>query len=571
MDNREVFIGMLEEMAILLELAGENPFKIRAYENAGRLLANTPQALEDLIESPPKGIGAGLQEKLREFQQTGLIAELSELKSRFPATLFDLLKIQGVGPKKVKTLFEDLHIATLTDLETACRENRLESVKGFGKKTQENILRGIQRVKRFKGLFLFSEAEQVAEAVCAYLRQAFPDQLFQIAGSLRRCKEVVKDVDILAASAAPAALMKHFVAYPQQARILQEGETKSAIQLESGLQIDLRVVPPDCFGPALCHFTGSKEHNTRMRSLANAQGKKLNEYGLFENGRALPLKTETDVFAALGLPYIAPELREDLGEIEWAQQQSLPPLVERSDLIGAVHCHSTFSDGMGTLEQMAAAAQTAGLRWFGIADHSRSAFYARGMEPERVLEQWKAIDELNASLKGFRLLKGIESDILPDGGLDYQTHLLEGFDFVIASIHSSFSMTAAEMTDRILKAVANPFTDILGHPTGRLLLAREEYSIDLDRILQACLEHQVIVEINANPIRLDLDWRKVRQWRDSGLKFVICPDAHSPNGIADIRYGLGVARKGGLRADNLLNSVDVDEFRGAIRRRRSAR
>lgn len=570
MDKKEQLAEIFAGMASLMELSGENTFKVRAYENASRTLLSSPEPLTELTSCPPKGFGKGLIEKAREFLDTGVVAEHEELKAKFPPSLFDLLNVQGLGPKKVKILYEELKISDLETLEAACKENKLLDLKGFGAKTQEKILTGIGFLKQFRGQFLFCDVEQEADKLLAYLKKSFPDTEFHLAGSFRRKKEMVKDLDVLVASDGAPAIMKCFVTYPEATQILMEGETKSAIQTNSGLQIDLRVVPPESLGPALCHFTGSKEHNTRMRSLALSQGKKLNEYGLFEGETALPMVSEEEVFSALGLEFIPPELREDQGEIEWAAKHAVPKLVESRDLIGTLHCHTVYSDGRTTPEQMALAAKKLGLTWLGISDHSKSAFYANGMNIDAVQAQWAMIDELNGQNPDFRIFKGIESDILPDGSLDYPDEILAGFDFVIASVHSTFTMSSRDMTERVIKAIQSPFVDILGHPTGRLLLTRDAFEIDLDKVLAACQKFRTAVEINGNPARLDLDWRKVRTWRESGLKFVITPDAHSPEGLADIRYGLGIARKGGLEPAHLLNCLSFKQLTDTFRARRTA-
>ena len=569
MEERERLVDLLRELATLLELGGENPFKIRAYEGAVRFLETSPLPLSAIQADPPKGFGKGLLEKVDEFQRTGGLAEVDRLKASFPAGVFDLLRVQGLGPKKVKHLFEELGIASLEQLEQACRQDRLLGVKGFGEKSQANILQGLSFLKTFKGQFLYAEAEAEAARLVGFLRERLgPDLPLEVAGSLRRRKEVVKDVDLLAASDGPAAVMAAFLAWPGKARVLAEGETKSAIVLASGLQVDLRVVPPDSFGPALCYFTGSKEHNTQVRGLAQDLGCKLNEYGLYRDGKASPMATEEEVYQALGLPFIPPELREGLDEIELARAGRLPDLDGEADLRGALHAHSTFSDGRATVAEMAAAAKKLGWSWFGLSDHSRSAHYAHGLEVDRVREQWAVIDDLNARSRKFQVLKGIESDILADGGLDYPREVLEGFDFVVASVHAQMSMPAAEMTKRVLVALENPFTAVLGHPTGRLLLEREGFGIDLEAVLGACVRLGVAVEINANPHRLDLDWRRIRAWRESGLRFVIGPDAHEPAGLAHVRLGVGLARKGGLTRESLLNCLDADEARAALRARR---
>ena len=559
MEDRERLAEFMRELATLLDLSGVNPFKIRAVEGAARFLETTSTPLAEMLENPPKGFGKGLLEKVVEFRRTGRLAELETLKASFPPGLFEMLKVQGLGPKKVKVLFEILHLTNLEELEMACRSDRLLEVKGFGAKTQANILQGLEFMKKFHGQFLFSDAEDQAGLILEFMKKNLREVPVVAAGSLRRHKELVKDIDLLAASDGSRAVMQALLAYPQVERVLAEGETKSSILLKSGLQVDMRVVPPDSFGPALCYFTGSKEHNMELRSLALEKGLKLNEYGLYKGEITSPMGSEEEVYGGLGLPYIPPELREGLGEIEWAQTGKLPKLVESADLLGALHAHTTFSDGRATVGEMGAAAAQLGLSWLGLTDHSRSAHYANGLDISRVKDQWAAINGFNTHSGKCRILKGIESDILPDGSLDYPDDILAGFDFVVVSVHTNFTMTTQEMTRRVIKAMDNPFASVWGHPTGRLLLERESYNIDIDAVLAECARRHVAVEINSNPHRLDLDWRKVRAHRDLGLKFVIGPDAHDPSGLSHIKYGIGIARKGGLEKGELLNSLPADQ------------
>lgn len=571
MESREQLAALFEELALLMELEGENPFKIRAIQNAARALQATPMPLADFVALPPSGFGKGLIGKIEEYLRTGALDELEQLRERLPPEFLDVMRVPGLGPKKARLLRETLQIESLEALEKACRDDRLLAIKGFGAKSQASILAGIDQLKRFAGSFRRDVAEAALRIMLDHLQPLFPATPFVVAGSMRRGREIVRDLDLLVASDLPAPIMKAFVGQPGVVRVLAEGETKSSILFKSGIQADLRVVSPDCFGAALCYFTGSKEHNTRLRGLAQDKGLRLNEYGVFKEEKSPPMATEEEVYAALGLPFIPPELREDLGEIEWAAAGELPQLLEVSGIRGAVHCHTTSSDGTTDVLTMARAARDLGWRWLGIADHSRSSVYAHGMPIERVHQQWREIDEANRVLAadGFRVLKGVECDILSDGSLDYPPDLLAGFDFVIVSIHSSNRLTADEMTARIERALECPFADILGHLTGRLLLEREPFQLHMERVLSACRRHRTILEINASPWRLDVDWRVIRAHRGSGLQYSIGPDAHSPEGLACLRFGVDVARKGALGPKDVLNTGSAEEFLARIRDRRT--
>lgn len=573
MESRERLMALFEEMADLLELAGANPFKVRAYRNAARTLQAQVVPLKQLLESPPKGFGDSMCRHVGEFIESGRLAEMDELKASFPPGLFEMMRVPGLGPKKVARLREKLGIDDLAKLEAACSDGRIVALEGFGGKSVKNIIEGIELVKKFSGRFHFSDAEAVVNRLLEWLRREAPGAEYHAAGSFRRRRETVGDLDVLAATDGGPAVMAAFLRFPGASKTIAAGETKSSILLENGLQIDLRVVPPESLGPALCYFTGSKEHNTQMRSLALSKGLKLNEYGLYDGETAPPMATEQEVYEALGLEWVAPELREGLGEVEWAETGKLPALVGAEDLKGAIHAHTTASDGLEELDGMAAGARALGWSWLGISDHSVSAHYAGGLGEAAIKKQWHDIDAWNRTHAGggLVLLKGIESDIRPDGSLDYPEEVLEGFDFVIASVHSGFTLPRDEMTRRVIRAVENPFTRVLGHPEGRLLLAREGYEIELDRVLEACLANRVAVEINAQPQRMDLDWRRIRAWRDRGLMFVIGPDAHDRESLAYIRFGLGIARKGGLEAGQLLNSMTSDEVTAWFRGRKTGR
>lgn len=565
---------ILDEIATLLELKGENPFKSRAYSNASRTIAALDMDLGEAVRSGAlkevKGIGVALFEKVTELVTTGRLGYYEELKASVPAGLIEMIRIPGLGPKRAKAIFDQLGVSTLGELEYACNENRLLKLPGFGPKMQEKILQGIQYVRKQKGRFHYPVAAREAEVLYNVLKAHKSVKRIAVAGSLRRKKEVVKDIDLLVSAAKSGPIMEAFTTLPDVEEVIAKGETKSSIRLHSGINADLRVVSDTEFPYALHHFTGSKEHNVAMRGRAQRLGFKMNEYGLFKGEKLIACKDEKEIFAKLGLAFIPPELREDMGEIAAAETKKLPHLIEQTDIKGIFHNHTVYSDGKATLKEMVAAARSAGYEYIGISDHSRSAHYANGLEIERVRKQQKEIDALQKSYKDITIFKGIECDILPDGELDYPDNVLASFDFVIVSIHSKFAMTEAEMTKRIIKAIKNPYVTILGHPTGRLLLTREAYPVDMPKIIQAAHDHGVVMELNANPMRLDLDWRLGPLTVEKGVPVSINPDAHSIEGISDVQYGVGIARKGWLTRESVFNTKPATEMKKALAHRRSA-
>jgi DNA polymerase (family X) len=565
--NKKEVASILEDIGILLELKGGNPFKTRAYSNAARTISGLTSDLTDLVESGEigniKGIGKALAEKITTLVTTGKLDYYEDLKSEFPPTIFELFGIPGLGPKKIKKLYDTLGIRSLTELEYACNENRLVDLEGFGAKTQDNILKGISIRKKFSEKFHFPVARNAAEDILKHVNRSKGIKRSEIAGSLRRKKEIIGDIDILVSTAKKDAenIMKNFVTAPDIEQVVAEGKTKSSIIMKTGINVDIRVVADKEFPFALHYFTGSKEHNVHMRRIANEQGYKLNEYGLFresDNAR-VSCSEEKDIFVKLGLEYIPPELREDTGEIAAAEKGTLPNLIEETDLRGTFHCHTTYSDGANSLEEMLQAAQSRKWEYLGIADHSQSAQYARGLSKADIRRQRKEIDALNEKYGSCRLLHGIESDILADGSLDYDDKTLDEFDFIVMSVHSRFKMTEAEMTKRVIRAIKNKHTTILGHPTGRLLLSRDGYNIDLVQVIDAAADYGKAIEINAHPYRLDLDWRWVKYAKEKGVTICINPDAHNTDGLDDVRYGVGIARKGWLEAGDVLNTQPLQE------------
>jgi DNA polymerase (family 10) len=556
--SKSQIVGTLEQIALLMELAGENPFKSRAFTNGARTLEQQTEDPAALVASGRlldiKGIGKGLADAITEMVQTGRSAVYDALQTEIPAGLVEMLGIPGLGPKKIRAVYDDLGIATVGELEYACNENRLVSLKGFGAKTQEKILKGIDLFKRSRGRHLYAEVIGTAETLLDQVRRLPGVDRAELAGSIRRRAETIKDVDILVTTAAPESVMSGFVALPDIESVTVQGPTKTSVRLADGLAVDLRSVSAEQFPYAWQYFTGSQAHNTALRGRAKDRGWKLNEYGLYDGERLIPCADEAAIYEALGLQFIPPELREDWGELILAEQGPLPDLVTLQDLQGTFHAHTVASDGSATLGEMAEGARKLGLQYLGISDHSQSAVYAQGLKTDTLLEQHAAIDALNEAGQSVRVLKGIESDILADGNLDYDDTVLARFDFVIASVHSRFNMDGEAMTRRIVAAIRHPRTTMLGHMTGRLLLARDPYDLDIETILRTAADCGVIIELNANPHRLDIDWRWLRRARELGVLISINPDAHSVGGLADTAYGVNIARKGGLTAADVFNT-----------------
>ncbi len=570
---------ILEEIGLLLELAGENPFKSRAYQNAARAVRGLDRDLEQLVRSGElkkiKGIGPAIAEKIATLVREGRLQYHENLKQQIPPGLLEWLEIPGLGPKKARAIHLALGISSLGELEHACRENRVRDLPGFGENSQRKILEGIERLKGRAGRFLQPLVRREAARLLEIVRRAPGVGRAEVAGSVRRCLETSKDIDLVASCDADTApVMESFATAAGVAEVTSRGPTRTSVRLAAGPAADLRVVPEASYPFALMYFTGSKAHNIALRARAQKRGLKLNEYALEReaDGTGVFCRDEAEIYGALDLPWIPPELREDAGEIEAAERGALPKLVEREDLKGILHVHSDWSDGVNTIEQLAEAARAMGLQYLGLCDHSRSAGYAGGLTIERVREQHAAIDELNARYgRAFRILKGIEVDILPDGSLDYPDEVLASFEIVVASVHSRFNLSREEQTARMLQALENPFVDILGHPTGRLLLARDPYPLDLHRILDAAAQRGVAVEINAHPQRLDLDWVHLRYGIARGIKTAIDPDAHDIEGLQDIAYGVGMARKGWCTAEDVLNAWPLERLLDylADRRRRA--
>lgn len=566
----------LNEIGVLLELKGENPFKIRAYQSGARALeAMEEDELARLIAAEEldsvKGIGAALAQKITELHTTGKLEFLEKLRASIEPGLVELLDIPGMGPKKVRALHDKLGVTDIAGLTKACEENRVAELDGFGAKSQEKILAGIKHREAYGKRHLWWEANEVAQPILAGLRGLPQVERAEAAGSLRRGMETIGDLDFLVAAAEHAPVVEWFVTQPGVHEVTAQGETKASVRFTGGLQADLRIVPADQFVFALHHFTGSKDHNVAMRQRALARGLSLSEWGLVPaegegtakekaENKALrtPAETEADLFKALGLHFIPPELRENLGEIEAAEQGALPKLVALSDLRGAFHNHTNASDGRNTLAEMTAAADELGWEYLGIADHSKSSFQANGLSEERLAAQVTAIQKLNAGRK-FRthVFTGVECDILSDGRLDYADDVLASLDYVVVSVHNAMTQDEATMTKRIIRAIEHPHVTMLGHLTGRLLLRREAYAVNAAKVIEAAIANRVIIELNASPWRLDMDWRLWSKAADKGLMCAINPDAHETDGLRHVAAGVNSARKGWLTKESVLNCRDL--------------
>ncbi len=566
--DRNKIAEVLNNTGRLLELKGENFFKVRAYYDAARTietLEDDPSVLvsENRLDQI-KGFGRALTRKITELVTTGRMIYYENLKEEFPGGIMDLFRIKGLGPRKISVLYRELGIKSIEELRQACENDRLSGVKGFGEKTQERILESIDAALRYSESHHYSEAIQLARLMAEYLEKSTKADSYSVAGSLRRKMEVVKDIDIVAGSKDPEGVLEAFIRMDAVERVEGRGDKKASVLMAGGIGADLRVVTPEQYPYALHHFTGSREHNTALRHIARKAGIKINEYGIFRGSDLIQCKDEKQIYEVFNMDFIPPELRENTGELDAAVKGALPELVRDKDLKGIIHVHTTSSDGHNTLEDYVVSCIQRGYSYLGVSDHSVSAFYAGGLKTDDIKRQHEEIDRLNEKFETFKIYKGIEADILPDGSVDYGESILSRFDFVIASVHSSFNMDARDMTNRIIKALRNRRVNILGHPTGRLLLMREQYRIDLDSIICAAAEEGVAIEINANPYRLDLDWRYCRKAKEAGCSFVICPDAHSTEGINDVEYGINTARKGWLAAADILNSQSAGEFLNSL-------
>jgi DNA polymerase (family 10) len=573
MDKKEV-AAIFEEIALLLELKGDNPFRIRAYRNAARAILSVEEDLGTLVDEKRltelAGIGDDLAEKITRLVKTGRLPFYEKLKKSIPKGIIAMMQVHGLGGKKIKVIYEKLKIKSIEELKQACEKGKLSKLRGFGPKTEKNILESLQHRETYQKRHLWWEAMAIAQPIVESLRKLKEVKKVELAGSLRRKLETIGDLDILVASSHPQSVMNWFTSQPFVARVLGQGETKTSIKLQGGMQADLRIVSEGQFEFALAYFTGSKEHNIKLRERSIRRGWTLSEYGLeakktkakgpFANAKKRV--TENDIYKALGLSFIPPELREDRTEIEAAEIGKLPVLVEESDIRGTFHNHTTASDGRNSLKEMVAAAQKLGWEYIGIADHSKSSFQAHGQSEEKLLKQVEEIRKINASgsFKPF-VFAGVECDILADGKLDFSDRVLKMLDYVVISVHSSLQQDEKTMTKRLIRAIEHPLTTMVGHLTGRLLLKREGYKVNVSKVIDACIANKKIMELNANPMRLDMDWRWWHYAANKGLMCCINTDAHSTDHLLFFRAGINAARKGWLEKKDILNTRPLAQVR----------
>jgi DNA polymerase (family 10) len=578
--TKEQIAGVLERLAMLLELKAENPFKIRAYTNAARAIetfgGNVPNFQDEEAVAKIPGIGKSIALKIKELAATGSLKYLEELSAEFPGGIIELFSLPGLGAKKIKALYDQLGISSIEQLQKACEDGRVAELPGFGQTTQQKLCQSIAKRAVHSGSFQFGQVAAEAETLRADLAAHGSALQVDIAGSYRRRKEILHDLDLLVATKEPQAIMKFFVSHPLVESVIAQGPTKSSARLRSGVQCDLRVVSTAEYPFALAYFTGNKEHNIELRSRALKLGWTLNEYRLAPllpdpkptkkiRPKKIPrVHDEAGLYRALDLDFIPPELRENWGEFEAAEKHSLPKLIEKENLRGTFHCHTLASDGHNSLEEMAEAAQALGLEYLGIADHSRSQIQAHGLDEKKLLAQVATVRKLNKKFDGFRLFAGVECDILRDGSLDFPDEVLSQLDFVVASVHSALGLSEADMTRRMIRAMENPFVTMLAHPTGRLLLKREPYKVDVPKILDAAARIGTWIELNAAPKRLDLDWRWWPMAKQKGVKCVINPDAHRAERLQDLWFGIGIARKGWLTKDDVMNCLPLEKIENAL-------
>lgn len=566
---------VLRDMSLLLQLQGQSGFRVRAYDIAADRIANLPQDLGAVVAEGRlqelQGIGPGLADKLTELVTTGRMTAFEELKARFPAGLLELMKLPDVGPKKVAVLWSELQVGSVEDLERACRDGRVRELKGFGARSEAKLLDGIAVYRRARGeRKLLGDALPIAEGLLERIRQAPGVVRASLGGSVRRRAETVSDVDLIASAKEAGPVLDALASAPGVATVLGKGDSKCSVRMVQGdLQVDLRVLPDEDFATALHHFTGSKAHHLRLRNLGHEQGLKISEWGVHrEDGTKVPVPDEATLYRLLGMQEVPPELREDSGEVEAARAGKLPEdLVTLEDVQGAVHAHSTWSDGRNTLEEMARAAQALGLKYLTVTEHSEAAIHAGGLKVDDLKRQWEEIDRVNAAVPGIRLLKGIEVDILESGALDYADSVLEQLEVVIASIHVRHSMDEDQMTRRVLAALDNPHLHILGHPTGRLIQSREPYALRMEEVLERARERGVAVEINGKPARLDIKAEYVRQAVGRGVKLVVSCDAHRQEDLKNLAFAVATARRGWARRKDILNTRPAESFLAALRER----
>jgi len=571
MENKTI-ADIFTEIADILEIQGENPFRVRSYRNAARTIVDMSRSLESLVKAGEDleeipGIGKSMSEKIQEILSTGKCHTLEELRSRVPPGLTELLKLEGLGPKKVKALYDELSVDSVDRLEKAAQAGRLRNLPGMGLKTEEKVLKSIEHYRAGMGRFKLSVGFQYAEALLRHPKGVPGVKRLDPAGSFRRRRETIGDLDILAICGKGCKVMDRFAGYGDVAEVLAKGDTKSSVRLKCGLQVDLRVLEEESYGAALHYFTGSKAHNVTLRERAKEKGLKVSEYGVFraKDEKRLSGAEEEDVFTAVGLPLIPPELREDRGEVQAAEKGTLPRLIDLSDVRGDLQMHTTASDGKNSILEMAQKAKDTGYAYIAITDHSKAVRVAGGMDEKQLAKHLREIEKANRQISGLRILKGVEVDILPDGTLDLKDDILRECEVVLASVHSRFNMEEGEMTRRVIKAIQNPNVKILAHPTGRLILEREPFKINLGEVIRAAVDHGVVLEINAYPDRLDLKDVDARMARDLGAKLTINTDAHSALQLELMKFGVFTARRGWIEAKDVINTLPLERLLKALR------
>jgi len=566
---------LFDEVADLLEIQDANPFRVRAYRNAARTIRDFPEPIADLVRAGTKdltdipGIGDDLAEKITDIVTTGELPLRKQLASKLPAGLLDLLRIPGLGPKRVKLLYKKLKVKSAADLAAALDKGRIQKLKGFGPKMEEKMRAGLGQAQVGERRMLLNEAETQATAVVASLEAGGGIRQIEVAGSYRRRRETIGDLDIVVTSEDSPRAMDRFVAYGEVAEVISKGETRATVKLRGGLQVDLRAVEPDAYGAALLYFTGSKAHNIELRKIAQEQSYKLNEYGLFKVTRRAAGKTEEQIYAKLGLDWIPPELREARGEIALAREHRLPHLVEVKDVRGDLQMHTSATDGKGTIEDMAHAARALGYHYIAITDHSKRVTMALGLDAKRLREQWKAVDAWNATSRGFTILRSVELDILENGKLDLPDDVLADADYVVATIHYGLNQSEKELTRRLVGAAEHPWVDAIGHPTGRLVGKREPYAFDFDALCRACAATGCLLELNGHPERMDLPDTLAAAGKQHGVRFVLSTDSHQPGNLPFMKYAVYLARRAGLEAGDILNTRPLAEFRKGLKRAKS--
>ncbi|MGH9327544.1 MAG: DNA polymerase/3'-5' exonuclease PolX [Terriglobia bacterium] len=573
MENFEI-AAVFEEIASLIRILQKDSrwqFKAVAYDRAKRAIESFPQQLEDILRDSKRkltdvpGVGSDLAAKITELIQTGDLEYHRQLLSEVPRTLLELLQLQTVGPQKVRVFNKELGVKCVDDLEKAARAGRLRHLPGMSAKSEENILKAIEVFKRAAGRFRLDVAYETTEELSGYLSECKGVEQVTAAGSLRRGRETVGDLDLMVIGSDPCAIGDHFVKHPRIRQVLAKGEDKVSVKLENDMQVDVRLLEPECYGAALQYFTGSKEHNVALRERARRMGLKLSEYGLFEGEKSVAGRTEEEVYAKLGLAWIPPELRENLGEIEAAEEGMLPRLLELGEMKGDLQMHTTASDGHSTAEEMAAAAKKLGYQYILITDHSKAVTVAHGLDEQRALENIRRIKAAREKVTGIEIWAGAEVDVLGDGRLDYPNEILRQFDIVLASVHSRMTQPGEEMTNRLIKALENPYVRILGHPTGRQMLRRDPFSFDVEKVFEAAKRQGVILELNANPERLDLCDRLVKLGHDKAMKIVISTDAHAPEHLRFMRYGVITARRGWMEEKDVINTFPAEKLLASLR------